>query len=119
MDGLLQGGQYLGNAYVGSSIGEDLIPGQYNRPLYLGPPNYSTDEQEKDLASLISVTRAQLSRRLTEWLTLHLGCSGYYIGNVRYAVDSIRWELPNMGVADNGTEEQIVTTAYTSLEFRR
>jgi hypothetical protein len=47
-----------------------------------------------------------------------MGCSGYYFEDMRYADDSINWSVPEFGLTDNGTDDELITTAFASLEFR-
>ncbi len=122
--GMLQAGIYLTDATMNSAIGQDsmpdlnsLVPGRLNTLLI--PQQSATHRDDEDSETFFGEVRVQASRPLTKWMRLHFGCSGYLFGDLRYASDSINWELPNMGLADNGTEQQIVTTAYASLEFRR
>jgi hypothetical protein len=116
--GLIQAGQYLGDTSVESTIGADLVPGQYNRPVYVQPTT-SSENVEDEFATVLSVARIQVSRALNEDVTLHLGCSGNYVGDVRYATESVTLQYPQPVVADTATQDLFITTVYTSLEFKR
>jgi hypothetical protein len=116
--GFVQAGRYLGNTFVTSSIGQDLMPGQYNRPLYAQPTS-SVDNVDDEFATILSVMRLQASRVLNENVSIHLGCSGNYVGDVRYATDSLNLQLPRPVITDSATQDLFITTVYTSLEFKR
>ncbi|MDZ4656223.1 MAG: hypothetical protein SH868_01455 [Bythopirellula sp.] len=118
LSGLLQGGLGETDSNQSGFFGEDLNPGAVNSPIY-AEPHLVSDRAEDQFGSLYSEVRAQVSRTLTEQLSLNLGCSGYYFSDLKYADNSINWFIPDLGLADNGTEETIVTTAFASLEFRR
>jgi hypothetical protein len=116
--GFVQAGQYLGSTNVGSTIGEPLTPGQYYRSLYVAPSSTSLSRDE-DFMTLLSVMKAQAIRALTKDVTLHLGCSGNYVGDVRYAADSVEATIPQFAIRPTVTDEIFITTVYTSLEFKR
>ncbi len=118
LNGIAQAGLGTTDAAQTSLVGEDLIPGQYNRPIYL-QPMVVNDEDYDEFASYYGEIRAQISRTLTEQFSLNVGCSGYYFGNVQYADDSINWYLPSFGITDNGMEDTFISTAFANLEFRR
>ena len=115
---MLQGAFNLMDASQEGKIGEDLVPGQYNRPLFM-PQSVFAHSDSDNMETVYGELRACASRRLNQLITLNVGCSGFYIGDTRSASDSVSWTLPNMGLVDNGTQDALIGTAYTSLEIRR
>jgi hypothetical protein len=117
VSGLLQAGFASADASQIAAIGEDLSPGQINSPYFNW--SYAVNAQDdSQFGSLYGELRAQAERQITDQVTLTMGCSGYYFEDMRYADDSINWSVPEFGLTDNGTDDELITTAFASLEFR-
>jgi hypothetical protein len=97
-------------------IGEELIPGALNRPLFL-QPTFSHYSLFKNDFSPMGELRVEATYYLTQNFSLKLGYNGMYVGNVRRAADSIRYFLPDMGFEDRGTQNLLVNGASFGIEF--
>jgi hypothetical protein len=118
LSGLIQGGMGETDSFQSGVVGEDLNPGAVNSPLFVQPHTVN-DSEEDQFGSVYGEIRAQLSRTFSDKLSLRLGCSGYYFGDIKYASKSINWYIPDLGLADNSADETLVTTAFVSLDFQR
>jgi len=97
-------------------MGEELIPGALNRPLYARPTAFAHGLRETEI-SPIGELRLQASYHVTSSFALKLGYTGTYIGNVRRAAPSVRYFLPDMGYVDNGAEEIFMNGVDFGVEF--
>lgn len=91
-----------------SALGEDLIPGQHNHPLYF-PPTYSHHGKRTDDFSPLVEFRGQASYQLTSAIAVKLGYNATFIDNIRRASEQVKYELPSMGFIDGGTQEIFVS----------
>jgi hypothetical protein len=97
-------------------MGQELIPGALNRPLFL-QPTYSNYSLMKNDFSPLGELRVEASYYLTQNISLKLGYNGMYVGDVRRAANSVRYFLPDMGFQDNGTQNLIVNGASFGVQF--
>ena len=98
-----------------AALGEDLIPGQHNHPLYF-PPSYSHHgKSEQDFSPLVEM-RLQASYQITRALAAKLGYTATFIDNIRRASQQVKYELPNMGFRDGGTQEIFVNGVNFGFE---
>ena len=88
------------------SLGEDLVPGEYNRPLYLGPTVANHGKQEEEFSPVIEL-RAQASYQITRALAARLGYTATFVDNIRRAAQQVKYELPNMGFRDDEVTQDI------------
>ena len=89
------------------ALGEDLIPGQYNRSLYLTPTVADHGKQENFFSPTIEL-RAQASYHLTSALALKLGYTAIFVDNISRSANQVRYELPRMGFRDDQAGEQYI-----------
>jgi hypothetical protein len=88
-------------------IGEELIPGALNRPLYARPTAFEHGHQEQDF-SPVAELRLQSSYHVTSSFALKLGFTSTYAGNIRRAAPSVRYRLPDMGYNDDAGKQTIL-----------
>jgi hypothetical protein len=112
--GFVQAGQYIGSAAVMNSYAVDLSPGPHD-----DWPNLLKDSDDRNFITLLSVAKAQASHAINKDVTLHLGCTANYVGDMRYAVNIVNNSSPGVEVRDTATQDLFITTVYTSLEFKR
>ena len=93
-------------------IGQGLVPGQYNRPLYFPTTATEHGKQENDFSPTAEI-RADVNYQLTRAISLRLGYTGMFIDNISRASSQVRYELPRMGFIDGaaGKQEAIINGA--------
>ncbi len=97
-------------------MGEELIPGALNRPLYARPTAFSHGLRELEF-SPVAELRVQASYHVWKGAALKLGYTGSYIGNIRRAAPSVRYALPEMGYVDTGGEDFLINGFDLGVEF--
>ncbi len=98
-----------------AALGEDLVPGQVNSPLFFGP-TYSTHGRQDNDFSPVAEMRVQLSYQLTNALALKLGYNALLVDNIRRAAQQIDYTLPNVGLLDGGTSEIFINGVNFGFE---
>ncbi len=86
------------------ALGEDLIPGQANHPLYFGPTYGNHRKRQLEFSPVVEI-RAQASYSLTSSIAVRLGYNAQFIDSVRRAAQHVKYELPNMGFIDGGRQD--------------
>lgn len=99
-------GYNIQNLKQTAALGEDLIPGQHNHPLYFSPTYANHGRQEEDFAPVVEL-RANASYQLTGAIALKLGYTGTFIDNIRRASQHVKYELPRMGFRDDAGTQNI------------
>jgi hypothetical protein len=97
-------------------MGEELIPGALNRPLYARPTAFDHGLQETGF-SPVAELRLRASYFLTKAVALNVGYTGMYVGNIHRAATSVRYSLPDMGYSKAGTQEVLVNGVDVGIEF--
>jgi hypothetical protein len=97
-------------------MGEELIPGAVNRPLYARPTAFADGLQENEF-SPVAELRVQASYHVWKGAALKAGYTGSYIGNIRRAASSVRYALPDMGYVDAGTQDFLINGFDLGVEF--
>ncbi len=97
-------------------MGEELIPGALNRPLYARPTAFSHGLRELEF-SPVAELRVQASYHVWKGAALKFGYTGSYIGNIRRAAPSVRYALPEMGYVDTGGEDFLINGFDLGVEF--
>jgi hypothetical protein len=97
-------------------MGEELIPGALNRPLYARPTAFTDGLRETEF-SPVAELRVQASYHVTKAAALKFGYTGSYIGNIRRAAPSVHYSLPDMGYVDTGGEEFLINGFDLGVEF--
>ncbi|MCC6492254.1 MAG: BBP7 family outer membrane beta-barrel protein, partial [Pirellulales bacterium] len=88
-----------------AALGEDLITGQHNHPLYF-PPSYSTHGKQENFFSPTAEMRVQGSYQVTQAIALKLGYTAIFVDNISRAAAQVRYELPQMGFNDGTAGKQ-------------
>lgn len=109
-------GYNIQNWHQENGVGMSLVPGATNRPLY-AQPTYSTHGVRKDNFAPVGELRLETAYYLTQNLTLKLGYTGMYLGNIRRAATSVKYYLPDMGYQESGTQDFISNGADFGIEF--
>lgn len=97
-------------------MGEELIPGAVNRPLYARPTAFSHGLQEQEFAP-VGELRVQASYQLTKSFSLKAGYTGMYLGGIKRAATSVRYALPDMGYVNSGTQDFLSNGFDLGVEF--
>jgi len=97
-------------------MGEELIPGALNRPLYARPTAFSHGLREQEF-SPVAELRVQASYHVWQGAALKLGYTGSYVGNIRRAAPSVFYSLPDMGYVDTGGEDFLINGFDLGVEF--
>jgi hypothetical protein len=97
-------------------IGERLIPGALNAPLFGRPTAFSHGVQDRDF-SPVAELRLQAAYQLTTSLAIKTGYTGYFAGNIRRAAPSVLYRLPDMGFVDTGGEDLLINGFDLGIEF--
>jgi hypothetical protein len=97
-------------------MGEELIPGALNRPLYARPTAFSHGLREQEFAP-VGELRVHASYHFTRAFALKFGYTGSYLGNIRRAAPSVRYSLPDMGYVDTGGENILINGFDLGVEF--
>lgn len=98
----------VGNLEQDAAVGMDLVPGQANRFLNIGPTVSNHGRQEEDYSPLIEF-RAQSNYQLTSSIALRLGYNATFIDNIYRAASHVDYTLPRIGLrSDAGTQEVFI-----------
>ncbi|MBL9161399.1 MAG: BBP7 family outer membrane beta-barrel protein [Planctomycetaceae bacterium] len=88
-------------------LGQGLVPGQYNKPIYFATTVADHGKQENDFSPTTEL-RADLNYQLTRSVALRIGYTALFIDNVSRAASQVRYELPRMGFRDDQAGKQEV-----------
>jgi hypothetical protein len=99
-------------------FGQDLVPGQYNRGLYLTPTQSSSHLNDWDVAPALEAG-VRASYDVTPSMLCFIRGDAIQFGNARDAQDAIVFQLPRMGLRDPGGYDVTVTAATIGVEVRR
>ncbi len=97
-------------------MGEELIPGALNRPLYARPTAFAHGKQEQEF-SPVAELRLQSSYHLTNSFALKLGFTSTFVGDIHRAAPSVYYRLPDMGYRDAGTQNILINGVDFGVEF--
>ena len=116
MNGRFTFGYNVSNWDQSGFIGEDLIPGASNHPLYLRPKSFKYGRRDDDF-SPIAEMRMEIAYNVTKSVALKAGWTGMYVGNIYRASTHIHYRLPDMGFLLGNPEHVIVHGATGGIEF--
>jgi hypothetical protein len=102
--------------YQRASLGEDLVPGQYNRPLWFSPTYSVHGKQEQDFSPTAEM-RVQASYQVTSNLALKLGYTAIFVPNISRSAAQVRYELPRMGFREDMAGEQHILINGVNFGF--
>ena len=97
-------------------FGEELIPGALNRPV-VARTTASTDGAVFDEFSPVGELRAMLKYRLAESVSLQVGYTAKYVGNVHRSYATTAWNAPEFGLNDI-TDEIFTNGLSFGVELR-
>jgi Putative beta barrel porin-7 (BBP7) len=109
-------GYNIQNWSQSNGIGQELIPGALNRPIY-AQPTFSHHTLAGDDFSPLGDLRLETAYYLTQNFSLKLGYEGMYVGNIRRAATSVKYFLPDMGYVDAGSQNLLVNGVNFGVEF--
>lgn len=101
-----------------NSIGAELVPGATNRLLYAQPTNAVHAAAYDELAPA-GVLWFEAGFQLTKNSSLRMAWSTTYIENILLAQDRVRFYLPDMGLADPGTQHVSLQSFFCGIEMTR
>jgi hypothetical protein len=96
-------------------LGEDLIPGALNHPLYAQPKSFQYGRRDDDFAPLGEL-RIEGKYRISKAVALNVGYTGMFIDGIRRASTHIDYTLPNMGFVVGDTESALINGVNFGLE---
>lgn len=88
-----------------AALGQDLVPGQFNRPLYF-PATVTDHSKQENFFSPTVELRVQAAYQLTSAIALKLGYTAIFIDNISRSAQQVRYTLPDMGFVDEQAGEQ-------------
>jgi hypothetical protein len=97
-------------------MGEGLVPGALNQPLYGRATAYSHGLREQDFAP-VGELRVHASYHFTKSFALKFGYTGSAITGIRRAATSVRYALPDMGYVDADTQTMLTNGFDLGVEF--
>ena len=100
-------------------LGNDLVPGQYNRPLMLSSMRTASNSLEANDIAPLAELRLRASYDVASSTALFVGYDLLYLGALRTPIDSIVWSLPSMGMQDRGGSDLSVSTLSMGIEWTR
>ncbi len=99
-------------------MGEELIPGALNRPLFARPTAFSHGLREQEF-SPVGELRVKAKYQLTQAFSFNFGYTGSAMANIRRAAPSVHYYLPDMGYVDAGTQTMLSNGFDMGVEFVR
>jgi hypothetical protein len=97
-------------------MGQGLVPGALNQPLYGRPTAFSYGLREQDFAP-VGELRVHASYHFTKSFALKFGYTGSVISGIRRAAPSVRYALPDMGYVDADTQTMLTNGFDLGVEF--
>ncbi len=97
-------------------MGEELIPGALNRPLYARPTAFAHGLREQEFAP-VGELRVKASYHFTKAFALNMGYTGSVMNNIRRAAPSVHYALPDMGYVDAGSQTMLTNGFDLGVEF--
>lgn len=97
-------------------MGEELIPGALNRPLFARPTAFAHGLREQEF-SPVGELRVKAKYKLTQAFSVNFGYTGSAMANIRRAAPSVKYYLPDMGYVDAGTQTILTNGFDMGVEF--
>ena len=97
-------------------MGAGLVPGALNEPLYGRPTAFDHGLRDLEFAP-VGELRFKASYHFTNAFALNLGYTGQVIGGIRRAAPSVKYQLPDMGYVDAGTQTMLTNGFDLGVEF--
>lgn len=87
-------------------MGETLVPGGLNSPLFFQPTAFAYGKQENHFSPMAEL-RVESTYQLTSSITFRAGYSATFVDNLTRASSSVNYRLPDMGFVDESGEQTI------------
>jgi hypothetical protein len=116
VDARFMAGYNVANWEQNGLMGEELIPGALNRPLYARPTAFTHGLRENQFAP-VGELRIATSYHVTSAFAVNLGYTGSVLAGIRRAATSVHYNLPDMGFLDAGTQEFLINGFDLGVEF--
>jgi hypothetical protein len=97
-------------------IGDGLVPGDVNNPLYLGTTTFRYGRRDDDF-SPVAEMRLEIAYQLAKSVALKAGWTGTYVGNVYRASTHVQYRLPDMGFIEGNPEHVIINGLTLGVEL--
>jgi hypothetical protein len=97
-------------------MGEGLVPGALNQPLYARTTAFSHGISEREF-SPVAEMRLRARYHVTAAFSVTAGYTGMFVGNIRRAAPSVHYSLPSFGYNDAGTQDLFVNGFDLGVEF--
>jgi hypothetical protein len=98
-------------------MGEGLVPGALNQPLYARPTAFSHGISEREF-SPVAEMRLRARYHITSAFSVTAGYTGMFVGNIRRAAPSVLYALPAFGYNhEAGTQDLFVNGLDLGVEF--
>jgi hypothetical protein len=97
-------------------MGAGLVPGALNEPIFARPTAFAHG-LEKTEFSPVGELRFKASYHFTNAFALNMGYTGQVIGGIRRAAPSVRYNLPDFGFNDAGTQTMLTNGFDLGVEF--
>ena len=95
-----------------------MVPGGTN-PLIGASMTDLTYQRETQGFSPLAEVGFSTNYALGGGTTLKFGYAGYFVGDLRFAEDTVNWALPNMGINNVSGDDVFTETVYASVDLRR
>lgn len=109
---------YLNAASTQSGAFSNLIPGQYNRPLFMAPVQYHYETTDWNIAP-VAEAGVQLSYDIRPSTIGFIRCDSLFVGNQRSAQEATVFRLPSMGLTDAPGYDVTIVVGSIGVEWRR
>jgi hypothetical protein len=103
-----------GDVQQNGSIGQRLIPGALNRPLF-GRPTLFRHVDPHDEISPSGELRAEATYRVTDRVSFAVTWSGIAIGNALLSENRIGDSMPDLGLVDPGEQQILVHNLFCGV----
>ncbi len=97
-------------------MGEGLVPGALNQPLYGRPTAFAHGLREQNFAP-VGELRVHASYHFTSSFALNFGYTGSVISGIRRAAPSVHYSLPDMGYVNADTQTMLSNGFDLGVEF--
>jgi hypothetical protein len=98
------------------ALGEGLVPGALNQPLYARPAQFRHVDPHDEI-SPSGELRVEARYRLSEMVTFAISWSGVAIGNALVTDDRTLYQIPELGLVDPGEQTILVHNLFCGLEM--
>lgn len=115
LQGRFMAGFNVSNWTQTGAIGEDLIPGDHNHPLYLQPKSFQYGRRDDDFAPLGEL-RMEAKYAVSKAVSANIGYSAMFVGGLRRSSTHIDYTLPNMGFIVGDTESAFINGINLGFE---